>query len=102
MSLDALMGVSWEGRSRELLTLHTRFESMAEAVCADASVNLDWCEPFTFSLGRFYYLLEHKLDVFVDDPASSGPSPIRSGSPSIGSRDWKPCSVDCLARGNGF
>ena len=68
VSLDALMGVSWEGRSRELLTLHTRFESMAEAVCADASVNLDWCEPFTFSLGRFYYLLEHKLDVFVDDP----------------------------------
>ena len=68
VSLDALMGVSWEGRSRELLTLHTRFESMAEAVCADASVNLAWCEPFTFSLGRFYYLLEHKLDVFVDDP----------------------------------
>ncbi len=68
VSLDALMGVSWEGRSRELLTLHTRFESMAEAVCADALVNLAWCEPFTFSLGRFYYLLEHKLDVFVDDP----------------------------------
>ena len=35
------MGVSWEGRSRELLPLHTRFESMAQAVCADASVNLD-------------------------------------------------------------
>ena len=68
VSLDALMGVSWEGRGRELLTLHTRFESMAEAVCADASVNLAWCQPFTFSLGRFYYLLEHKLDVFVDDP----------------------------------
>ena len=68
VSLDALMGVSWEGRSRELLSLHTRFESMAEAVCADASVNLAWCEPFTFSLGRFYYLLEHKLDVFLDDP----------------------------------
>jgi len=68
VSLDALMGVSWEGRNRELLSLHTRFESMAEAVCADASVNLAWCEPFTFSLGRFYYLLEHKLDVFVDDP----------------------------------
>ena len=68
VSLDALMGVSWEGRGPELLALHTRFESMAEAVCADASVNLDWCEPFTFSLGRFYYLLEHKLDVFVDDP----------------------------------
>jgi tetratricopeptide (TPR) repeat protein len=68
VSLDALMGVSWEGRGRELLVLHTRFESMAEAVCADASVNLAWCEPFTFSLGRFYYLLEHKLDVFVDHP----------------------------------
>ncbi len=68
VSLDALMGVSWEGRSRELLTLHTRFESMAEAVCADALVSLAWCEPFTFSLGRFYYLLEHKLDAFVDDP----------------------------------
>jgi len=68
VSLDALMGVSWEGRSRELLALHTRFESMAEAVCADESVNLAWCEPFTFRLGRFYYLLEHKLDVFVDDP----------------------------------
>jgi len=68
VSLDALMGVSWEGRARELLLLHTRFESMAGAVCADASVNLVWCKPFTFSLGRFYYLLEHKLDVFVDDP----------------------------------
>ena len=68
VSLDALMGVSWEGRSRELLALHTRFESMAEAVCADESVNLAWCEPFSFRLGRFYYLLEHKLDVFVDDP----------------------------------
>ncbi len=68
VSLDALMGVSWEGRGGELLALHNRFESMAEAVCADVSVNLAWCEPFTFSLGRFYYLLEHKLDVFVDDP----------------------------------
>jgi hypothetical protein len=68
VSLDALMGVSWEGRSRELLALHTRFESMAEAVCADKPVNLAWCEHFTFRLGRFYYLLEHKLDVFVDDP----------------------------------
>ena len=68
VSLDALMGVSWEGRSRELLALHTRLESLAEAVCADASVNLAWCESFTFSLGRFYYLLEYKLDVFVDDP----------------------------------
>jgi len=68
VSLDALMGVSWEGRGRELLALHSRFESMAEAVCADASVNLVWCQPFTFRLGRFYYLLEHKLDVFVDDP----------------------------------
>ena len=68
VSLDALMGVSWEGRSRELLALHTRFESLAKAVCADASVNLAWCESFTFSLGRFYYLLEYKLDVFVDDP----------------------------------
>jgi len=67
VSLDALMGVSWESRGGELLALHNRFESMAEAVCADASVNLAWCEPFTFSLGRFYYLLEHKLDVFVDD-----------------------------------
>ena len=75
---------------------------MAEAVCADASVNLAWCEPFTFSLGRFYYLLEHKLDVFVDDPRFERTSPIRSGSLSIGSRDWKPFSVACLARGNGF
>ena len=67
-SLDALMGVSWEGRSRELLRLHERFESMAEAVCADPAVNALWCQPFTFSLGRFYYLLEYKLEVFVDDP----------------------------------
>ena len=67
VSLDALMGVSWEGRGGELLALHHRLESMAEAVCADASVNLVWCEPFTFSLGRFYYLLEYKLDMFVDD-----------------------------------
>ena len=68
VSLDALMGVSWEGRSRELLAMHTRFDSMAGTVCADASVNVAWCEPFTFSLVRFYYLLEYKLDVFVDDP----------------------------------
>ena len=67
-SLDALMGVSWDGRSRELLRLHERFESMAEAVCADPAVNVRWCQPFTFSLGRFYYLLEYKLEVFVDDP----------------------------------
>lgn len=67
-SLDALMGVSWESRSRELLRLHERFESMAEAVCADPAVNVRWCQPFTFSLGRFYYLLEYKLEAFVDDP----------------------------------
>ena len=67
-SLDALMGVSWEGRSRELLRLHERFESMAEGVCADPSVSVRWCQPFTFSLGRFYYLLEYKLEAFVDDP----------------------------------
>ena len=41
---------------------------MTEEVCADQSVNRDWCEPFTFRLGRFYYLLEYKLDVLVDDP----------------------------------
>ena len=95
-------GGLWEGRSRELLTLHTRFESMAEAVCADASVNLAWCEPFTFSLGRFYYLLEHKLDVFVDDPRFERTFSDPEWQSSIGSRDWKPCSVACLARENGF
>ena len=68
VSLDALLDVAWETRGRDVLRLHDRFESMTEEVCADQSVNRDWCEPFTFRLGRFYYLLEYKLDVLVDDP----------------------------------
>ena len=68
VSLDALLDVAWEARGRDVLRLHDRFKSMTEEVCADQSVNRDWCEPFTFRLGRFYYLLEYKLDVLVDDP----------------------------------
>ena len=68
VSLDALLDVEWETRGRNVLRLHDRFESMTEEVCADQSVNRDWCEPFTFRLGRFYYLLEYKLDVLADDP----------------------------------
>ena len=68
VSLDALLDVSWEGRDRDVLRLHDRFESMTEQVCADSSVSNTWCQPFTFRLGRLYYLLEHKLDVLVDDP----------------------------------
>ena len=68
VSLDALMGVSWAGRAQDLLRMHDRFDDMAEAVCADDPVSVRWCEPFTFMLARFYYLLEYKLEVFVDDP----------------------------------
>ena len=68
VSLDALMGVSWAGRAQDLLRMHDRFDDMAEAVCADDTVGPQWCEAFTFMLARFYYLLEFKLDVFVDDP----------------------------------
>ena len=68
VSLDALLDASWEGRDRDVLRLHDRFESMTEQVCADSSVADTWCQPFTFRLGRFYYLLEYKLDVLVDDP----------------------------------
>jgi hypothetical protein len=31
-------------------------------------VRAEWCRYFSFRLARFYYLLEYKLDVFVDDP----------------------------------
>ena len=68
VSLDALLDASWEGRHRDVLRLHDRFESMTEQVCADPSVADTWCQPFTFRLGRFYYLLEYKLDVLLDDP----------------------------------
>ena len=68
VSLDALIDANWEGRDRDVLRLHDRFEAMTEQVCADLSVAGTWCQPFTFRLGRFYYLLEHKLDVLVDDP----------------------------------
>ena len=68
VSLDALLDASWEGRDRDVLRLHDRFEMMTEQVCADPSVADTWCQPLTFRLGRFYYLLEYKLDVLVDDP----------------------------------
>ncbi|MBU02648.1 MAG: hypothetical protein CME55_05080 [Halieaceae bacterium] len=68
VSLDALLDASWEGKARAVLRLHDRFESMTEQVCADPSVADTWCQPLTFRLGRFYYLLEYKLDVLVDDP----------------------------------
>ena len=68
VSLDALLDASWEGRERDVLRLHDRLESMTEQVCADSSVADTWCQPLTFRLARFYYLLEYKLDVLVDDP----------------------------------
>ena len=71
-SLDALMGVSWEGRSQDLVRMHDRFDDMAEAVCADEAVSFRWCKAFTFMLVRFYYLLEYKLEAFVDDPRFEG------------------------------
>ena len=68
VSLDALLDANWEGRDRDVLRLHDRFEAMTEQVCADSSVAGTWCQAFTFRLARFYYLLEYKLDVLVDDP----------------------------------
>lgn len=66
-TLDALMGVSWAGRGNEILVFHDRFEAMTDAVCESSSVQAGWCEPLSFRLGQFYYVLEYKLDVFVDD-----------------------------------
>ena len=98
VSLDALLDVAWETRGRDVLRLHDRFESMTEEVCADQSVNRDWCEPFTFRLGRFYYLLEYKLDVLVDDLALKAHLRILSGSRWSVSRGWIYCSAGYLAR----
>jgi len=67
ISLDALMDVPWEGRGNEILAFHDRFDSMTDAVCADPEVREAWCAPLSFRLGQFYYVLEYKLDVFVDD-----------------------------------
>jgi len=80
VTLDALMDASWEGKSRELLRFHDRVEAMTEAVCADAEFGMDWCQPFSFRLARFYYLLEYKLDVFVDDPRFE---------PRLSGTDWQ-------------
>ncbi len=41
---------------------------------------MDWCQPFSFRLVRFYYLLEYKLDVFVDDPRFE---------PRLSGADWQ-------------
>jgi len=67
-SLDALMDVPWAGRGRELMAFHDRVESLTNQICDDPVANQVWCQPFSFDLMRFYYVLEHKLDVFVDDP----------------------------------
>ena len=68
VSLDAFLDTSWDGKDRDVLRFHDRLESMTEQVCANPSVAADWCQPLTFRLGRFYYLLEYKLDVLVNDP----------------------------------
>ena len=69
VSLDALLDVNWEGRDSDLLRLHDRFEAMTKGVCADPSVAEKWCQPLTFRLGaHFYYLLEYKRNLLVDDP----------------------------------
>ncbi len=80
VTLDALMDVSWEGKSRELLRFHDRFDTLTESVCADPDVGTEWCQPFTFRLARFYYLLEYKLDAFIDDPRFE---------PRISDPDWQ-------------
>jgi hypothetical protein len=80
VTLDALIDASWEGKSRELLRFHDRVEALTEAVCADAEFGMDWCQPFSFRLARFYYLLEYKLDVFVDDPRFE---------PRLSGADWQ-------------
>jgi len=79
VTLDALMDARWEGRARELLRFHDRFDTLTESVCADPDVGPAWCQFFSFRLIRFYYLLEYKLDVFVDDPRFE---------PRFGSPDW--------------
>ena len=67
VTLDVLMDVEWGPRGRELLQFHERFDDMTAAVCQDPSVSSEWCQPFTFRLAGFYYALEFKLDVLVDD-----------------------------------
>lgn len=67
VSLDVLMDVEWGPRGRELLQFHDRFDKMTAAVCQDPSVSSEWCQPFTFRLAGFYYVLEFKLEVLVDD-----------------------------------
>ena len=67
VTLDILMDVAWGLRGRELLQFHDRFDDMTAAVCQDSSVSSEWCQPFTFRLAGFYYVLEFKLDVLVDD-----------------------------------
>ena len=67
VTLDVLMDVEWGPRGRELLQFHERFDDMTAAVCQDPSVSSEWCQPFTFRLAGFYYVLEFKLDVLVDD-----------------------------------
>ncbi len=80
VTLDALMDASWEGKSRELSRFHDRFEALTEAVCGDPDFGQIWCQPFSFRLTRFYYLLEYKLDVFVDDPRFE---------PRFGNSEWQ-------------
>ena len=67
VTLDVLMDVDWGPRGRELLQFHDRFDDMTAAVCQDPLVSSEWCQPFTFRLAGFYYVLEFKLDVLVDD-----------------------------------
>jgi hypothetical protein len=67
VTLDVLIDVAWGPRGRELLRFHDRFDDMTAAVCQDPSVSREWCQPFTFRLASFYYVLEFKLDVLVDD-----------------------------------
>ena len=66
-TLDRLIDVQWEGRGRETLELHDRLFSLRNSVCENESM-LSWCQDFTFRLLRFYYALDHKLDLVVSDP----------------------------------
>lgn len=67
VTLDTLIELPWEDRGRELLNFHDRVEDLTQGVCADDQVREGWCSQLTYRLLSFYYVLEFKLDVLVDD-----------------------------------
>lgn len=67
VTLDTLIELPWQERGRELLSFHDRVEELTKGVCADEEVRDEWCSELTYRLVSFYYVLEFKLDVLVDD-----------------------------------